>query len=152
MVLGALTPANRDAFRKVLGIEDDPSAAPDYDARDPENIKVGLALKERVRKQMLTRTVAEWIDVFEAAGAPVAPVNFPEDLADDEQAGVMMVELEHELVGYQKQVGPIVQMSATPTAIAGPSSPLGKHTDELMRSAGYSPDQIAELRAAEVAF
>ena len=37
VILGALTPANRDQFRRALGVEDDPTASPDFNALDPAN-------------------------------------------------------------------------------------------------------------------
>jgi crotonobetainyl-CoA:carnitine CoA-transferase CaiB-like acyl-CoA transferase len=41
-------------------------------------------------------------------------------------------------------------MSATPTAFVDPAPLLGEHTDEVLREAGLSPAEIAELRAARV--
>jgi crotonobetainyl-CoA:carnitine CoA-transferase CaiB-like acyl-CoA transferase len=41
-------------------------------------------------------------------------------------------------------------MSATPTAFVDPAPRLGEHTDEVLREAGLSPAEIAELRAARV--
>ncbi|HWO94165.1 MAG TPA: CoA transferase [Dehalococcoidia bacterium] len=152
VVLGALTPANRDAFRRVLGIEDDDSDTPDYDARDPENIAKALRLRDRIRALMKTKTVAEWMALFREAGAPAGPVNFPEELADDPQAATLMVDLEHELTGWQKQVAPVVDMSRTPTAIPRGSPGLGQHTDEILQSIGYTPDEIRALHTDRVAF
>jgi crotonobetainyl-CoA:carnitine CoA-transferase CaiB-like acyl-CoA transferase len=105
---------------------------------------------ERVRGIMLTRTMDEWIEAFESAGAPVSKVQFPEELADDPQVQAMgyMLDIEHELTGPERMVGPIVTMSKTPTGSTQPSPPLGRHTDEVLHEHGITGEEIAALRAS----
>ncbi len=150
IILGALTPANRDQFRRVIGVEDDPTAAEDFDALDPANNAIAEEMLDRVRTIMLTKTMDEWIAAFDAAGAPASKVNHPEEMADDPQVQAMgyMIDIEHELTGPERMVGPIVQMSKTPTGSTMPSPPLGRHTDEILQEHGYSDDEIAALRAS----
>ena len=150
VILGALTPLNRDQMRRVIGIEDDPTADPEFDSMDPESRKLVDQMLERIRAIMLTRTVDEWVEAFELEGAPASPVNFPEDLAEDSQVKAMgyMVDLEHELTGPELMVGPIVTMSETPTGSGHSSPPLGRHTDEVLREHGVTDGEIAELRAS----
>ena len=90
----------------------------------------------------------EWIEAFEAEGAPVSKVNFPEELADDPQVEAMgyMLDQEHELTGPERLVGPIVKMSKTPTGSPLTSPPLGKHTDEVLHEHGVTDPEIAALR------
>jgi crotonobetainyl-CoA:carnitine CoA-transferase CaiB-like acyl-CoA transferase len=148
LVFGALTPNNRNAFRKALGITDDPLDQPDYDPTAPALEEFATALKARVRAQLLEKTRAEWMIIFEAVGAPAALVNLPEDLDDDEQAQLSMRELVHPLNGPQWQVAPLVDMSVTPTAIRGPAPALGEATDEMLEAlGGLSAEQIATLRS-----
>ncbi|MCY4615409.1 MAG: CoA transferase, partial [Chloroflexi bacterium] len=103
---------------------------------------------ERIRGIMMTRTMDEWIEIFDREGAPISKVNWPEDMADDPQVEAMgyMVDLEHELTGPEKMVGPIVSMSETPTGTDRPSPPLGRHTDEVLREHGLDDAEIARLR------
>ena len=40
----------------------------------------------------------------------------------------------------------MLKFSNAPLAAQGSSPPLGRDTDEIVRSAGYSDEQIADLR------
>jgi formyl-CoA transferase len=90
--------------------------------------------------------------LFEAAGVPVARVNFPEEMSDDPQANAdeMFLQLEHSVTGPQTVVGPIVTMSATPTGSALPAPSLGEHTAEILRELGLDDEEIQRLCAGEV--
>ncbi|MBM4414938.1 MAG: CoA transferase [Chloroflexi bacterium] len=148
VILGALTPLNRDQMRRAVGIDDDPSADPSFNSLDPESRKLADALLARVRGIMLTKTMDEWVEIFNREGAPISKVNFPEDVADEPQIEAMgfMVDLEHELTGPERMVGPIVFMSDSPTGSTRASPPLGRHTDEVLRQHGLSDVEIAGLR------
>ena len=80
MVIGALTPRNRDAFRKVLEIENDPFDDEGFDPSQPESQARMDDIQAYMRKKLLTKTVDEWLALFEEAGAPGMKVNIPEDL------------------------------------------------------------------------
>ncbi len=150
VVLGALTRANQDAMRRVLGIDDDPSARPDFDPLDPALEASIDAVRARIRATLLTATADEWVRRFEAEGAPVSRVNLPEELADDPQVAAIggMIEVEHETTGPSLMVGPIVQMANHPNGSTRPSPPLGRHTDEVLAECGVGATEIAALRAA----
>jgi crotonobetainyl-CoA:carnitine CoA-transferase CaiB-like acyl-CoA transferase len=152
IVLGALTKANRDGMRRVLGIEGEHSDDPDYDARDPENQARAAEWKQVIRETFLTRTVAEWVALLDAEGVPVAPVQFPEQLADDPQVNAdgMIWDLDHTLTGAQRVVGPAVLMSATPTRAQRAAPALGEHSTEVLRAAGASDEEITALVEAGV--
>ncbi len=150
IILGALTPLNRESIRRALGITDDDSDSPDYNALNPANAEKVEALRERVRAIMRTRTMQEWLDVLDAEGAPASRVNFPEEMSDDPQVGAnqLMVELEHETIGPERMVGPILTMSVSPLVARRASPPLGAHTDEVLRELGVDDDELERLRAA----
>ena len=150
VILGALTPANRDQMRRAIGIDDDPSADPDFNALDPENDRLVQQVGARIREIMLTRAMDEWIEAFDREGAPISRVNFAEHMADDPQVEAMdyMLDLEHELTGPERMVGPIVSMSASPTGSRRASPPLGRHTDEVLSAHGFTEQEIAALRAS----
>lgn len=154
IILGALTPANRDAFRHVLGLEGEDSDRPDYDALDPANIRKGDEFKEIIRQKMRSKTVVEWIEAFEAAGAPAAPVNFPEEVREDPQvrAEQLFVDLVHEVTGAQSIVAPVFEMSATPTRVIGAAPALGRHTREILLEAGWPAADIDRMAAEGTVF
>lgn len=154
LVLGCLTPANRDQARRALGITDDPTADPDFNALDRSNDAVCAAVGERIRSILSTRTVAEWIEILEREGVPCSNVNFPEDVADEEQVAAMgyMVDLEHELTGPERMPGPLSHMSLTPTGAGRSSPPLGWHTAEVLGEHGLSGEEIAALLAGGVVY
>jgi formyl-CoA transferase len=47
-------------------------------------------------------------------------------------------------------VGPAMQLSRTGARMKRTIGPAGEHNDEVLRETGYSPAQIAELRAGKV--
>jgi crotonobetainyl-CoA:carnitine CoA-transferase CaiB-like acyl-CoA transferase len=151
IVLGALTPANRNAIRGVLGIDDDPYDTPGFDPTADASKALMEDLRARIRTLFLTRPVSEWVRLLEEAGAPAAPVNFPEDLPDDPQASLHYSDLVHPVTGPQRQVSPAVEMSKSPTRAAGPSPSIGQHTQEILTELGeFSPDEILALEHAGV--
>jgi formyl-CoA transferase len=152
IVLGALTKANRDGMRRVLGVEEERSDDPDYDARAPESLAEADRWLELIRAKMLERTVAEWVADFDAAGVPVTAVQLPEEMADDPQvlADGMMWELEHEITGPQRVPGPIFTMSKTPTAASRAAPALGSDNEALLAEVGFDAAEIASLQRAGV--
>ena len=152
LILGALTEANRDAMRRVLGLEGERCDDPDYDALDPANLAEAERWKQVIRDTIRERTVAEWIEAFDAAGAPVSPVHLPEEMADDPQveAEGIMVELEHEVTGPQRVVGPIIELSETPTRATRAAPPVGRHTREVLGELGLAVAEIDALVASGV--
>jgi formyl-CoA transferase len=152
VVIGALSPSLWAKVRAALETDFLGIADPGFNPMDAEwmaNARKKVAeTEERVR----AGTTEEWLARFEAHGVPCGPVNFPEDMIDNAQvqANGMVVELEHDLSGPQRQVGPLMRMSASPLAAQGSSPPLGRDTEALVQEAGYSPEEIAELRARAI--
>jgi crotonobetainyl-CoA:carnitine CoA-transferase CaiB-like acyl-CoA transferase len=57
-----------------------------------------------------------------------------------------MRDFDHELTGPERMVGPVVEMSRTPTGSPRPSPPLGRHTDEVLTEFGLTSEEIVHLR------
>ena len=101
---------------------------------------------------LATRTKAEWIERFDAAGVPVGPVNsIGEALAHPQTlARGMVVDVVHATAGPTKVLGCPIHFSATPTAITRPAPILGEHTREVLRDHGYTDGDIDALVEAGV--
>jgi crotonobetainyl-CoA:carnitine CoA-transferase CaiB-like acyl-CoA transferase len=151
LVLGALTPANRNAFRAVFEIDDDSTDEPGFDGSDPANQQLVETLRGRIREVLMQKGVDEWMELFIAAGAPAAPVLLPEDLPQHPQAALHFVELEQEITGPQQQVRPLVELSASPSAAQSAAPVIGGHSDRVLADVGdYSEAEIQALREAGI--
>ena len=152
VVLGALTRINRDGFREVLGLQEEDSDDPDYDVLDPDNQRKMEYWAGVMREKMREHTVAEWIEIFDEAGLPASPVNFPEEIRVDPQvrAEGIFADLEHDKTGPQSFVGPVLEMSKTPTAARMAAPPLARDTRAVLGEGGYSAAEIEDLVARSV--
>jgi crotonobetainyl-CoA:carnitine CoA-transferase CaiB-like acyl-CoA transferase len=110
------------------------------------------ALVDAMNAMLATRTNAEWIAAFDAAGVPVGPVHtigealeHPQTLARD-----AVVELVHPQAGRTKALGCPLHFSRTPTSITRPAPMLGEHTRELLHEYGYDDAAVDALVEAGV--
>jgi crotonobetainyl-CoA:carnitine CoA-transferase CaiB-like acyl-CoA transferase len=94
-----------------------------------------------------------WLRQLEAAGVPCGPIlDYAEAFAHPQaQAREMSVTVPHPLLGETRLLGTPLKMSATPLNPRRRAPMLGEHTDEVLLAAGYSQDEIEQLRAAGVA-
>ncbi len=95
---------------------------------------------------------AAWLEAFEKAGIPSAPVQPLEALFDDSQIrhNGMVISLPHPVLGDVEMCGIPVLLSDTPGQPHGPAPTLGEHTDEILREMGYTDARIATLRSGHV--
>ena len=153
IAVGNLSASLRQKMRDALGIEYDPrDHDPAYDLREQQYIDFGNELTQRVEAMIREQPSKHWVELLEAHGVPVAEILFPEEM--DEQQQVLdngyIIELEHELSGTQTMAAPPHKMSVSQPMPSGASPVLGRHNEEILASAGYSPDEIAGLRDAGV--
>ncbi|MDJ0788141.1 MAG: CoA transferase [Myxococcota bacterium] len=99
-----------------------------------------------------SRATGEWLVELDAAGVPCAPVLRREDLASHPQieANDVLVEHEHPVAGAVREPRPAARFERTPSGLRMPAPGLGEHSDPVLAEAGYSPDEIRELREAGV--
>ena len=80
IILGALTPANRNQIRRALGITDDPTESDDFNALAPESGPIVDRVRAQIAERMLSATMEEWMQRFDAEGAPASMVRLPEEI------------------------------------------------------------------------
>ena len=110
------------------------------------------ALTAAMSEVLATRTRAEWLDAFDAAGVPAGPVQTIGEALTHPQtlARGMVVDLEHPEAGPTKALGCPLHFSVTPTRITRPAPMLGEHTRELLKEFRYADAEIDQLLAAGV--
>ena len=97
-----------------------------------------------------TEPRAFWLDQLEQAGVPCGPILDYEDALTTPQAIAreMTLDVDHPTLGRLRAIGTPIKMSRTPLNPRRRAPLLGEHTDAVLRSAGYSDDEIAQLRHA----
>ena len=96
---------------------------------------------------MKTRSTADWMALFEKADIPVARMNSIEELVDDAhlQASGFFEDEDHPTEGTLRVMRTPTSWSQTQPGSRLPPPRLGQHSAEVLREAGYSDVQIAEL-------
>lgn len=91
-----------------------------------------------------------WIAELEKAGIPCGPILDYEDALTTPQAIAreMTVDVDHPILGSMRTLGTPIKMSATPLNPKRRGPLLGEHTDDVLLEAGYSNDEIEQLRSS----
>lgn len=99
-----------------------------------------------------TRPREEWLKILEENDFACSPINTLSDLEDDPQviANEYITNFNHPTAGPLKLAGHPITFGKTPATIRSGAPELGQHTEEVLLEAGYTWDDIAELREQEV--
>jgi crotonobetainyl-CoA:carnitine CoA-transferase CaiB-like acyl-CoA transferase len=102
-----------------------------------------------LRRKFREKTRDEWFEALKEQEICATPVyGLEEALADPHnRARGMITELEHPEYGRIPQVGVAPKFSATPGRVRTPAPKPGQHTEEVLREAGFSTEEIARLTA-----
>lgn len=141
MAVGALEPKFYAALLDGLGI--DPASLPaQYDRSGWGEIG------KRLAGAFASRSRAEWAERFAGTDACVAPVLGPGEAPSDPHLAGRHTFVE---VGGVTQPAPAPRFDATPAAAPRAGRAPGADTDAVLAALGYTPGQIASLRAAGAA-
>lgn len=114
---------------------------------NPNRTKNVEELAVELNKTLKEKTIAEWIDLLDAAGVPCAPINTVDKIVNDPQikSREMIVEVEHPVAGKLKMPNVPFKMTKTPGKITSPAPLLGQHTNELLKEMfGWDEATVAE--------
>jgi crotonobetainyl-CoA:carnitine CoA-transferase CaiB-like acyl-CoA transferase len=101
---------------------------------------------------LLERTKQEIMETAQAEGLPISALNSMEDVFRDPhlRAREFFRAIEHPVAGVLEHAGPPFRMFGTPATIRR-APLLGEHTSQVLRERlGYTPEQVALLRQANV--
>jgi len=95
---------------------------------------------------------AHWVELFEAAGIPAGPINTIDKVFADPQVRHlgMGTPVHSPLFGDTRFIASPLNVSGAARNIRSNTPEPGAHTDEVLRAAGYSNDEIEKLRAGGV--
>jgi len=110
-------------------------------------------LQAELEATLVADTSEHWLGVFDEASVPAAPILNLEQVWSNEQvrARGFDVTLEHPTAGTIHNIGLPARLSGTPGRIERYAPLLGEHTDDVLRFAGYSDAEIAEMKSEGVA-
>jgi crotonobetainyl-CoA:carnitine CoA-transferase CaiB-like acyl-CoA transferase len=108
------------------------------------------ALNAALEPALAARTAADLERTLVGAGVPCGTVRDLHALFGDEQVAALglVQHLAHPTADALRTVAPPFHMSATPPALRLPPPLLGQHSHEVLREAGYTDEEIGELKAA----
>lgn len=127
---------------------DDPRLASDQDRGDH-----GEELSALMAEWCGSRTTEEALAELEDAGVPAGPVQTPREALADAQVRAMRFFRD---VGYPGLESPVpvpdmpLRFSTLEAGFRERAPRLGEHTEEVLESLGYAPDEIRHLRKLEV--
>lgn len=141
ITIGSLEPWFYANLCRTIGREDLIPHAWDADKHPEVREAFAAAFKARTRDELF-----EWLNQTDLCANRMLELD---ELEDDPQIQEreMIVELPG-TDGPVKQVGVAPKLSRTPLSARTVAPSPGAHTEEILAAAGYSADQIAELRGA----
>jgi crotonobetainyl-CoA:carnitine CoA-transferase CaiB-like acyl-CoA transferase len=125
---------------------------------DPRFVTAGKRSKNRdaltvvLEEKLRTKTVAEWVEILNAAGVPTGPILSIDQVFANEQVRHLGIAtpLSHPQLGTIEVLGLPTTLSRTPGAVRTSAPEKGEHTEAVLRELGMSDEEIEHLRVAGV--
>ena len=109
-------------------------------------------MEAMVEEVTITRSTAEWLDIFEKNQVAAAPIKSVEEMFEDPQIQAlnMLCTLNHSRAGEVKIQAVPWQMSETTVGVRMPPPALGEHSSKILTEFGFSTEEIKKLKAEGV--
>jgi crotonobetainyl-CoA:carnitine CoA-transferase CaiB-like acyl-CoA transferase len=122
---------------------------PDRVSMEPDGMLTGLFLHPLLTEAFRKFPSDAWVKAGAAAGIGIALVRSPGEALADESfvADGCVVELDDPEVGRIRHVGPVLEFSATPGKVAGPTAQPGRDTADVISEAAASRGTAPTMRS-----
>jgi len=150
--IGCLEPHFWDNLCKAIGREDLMPFKWDMDMTFRTPDRKLQEIREDLQKIFLTKTRDEWFDLLITKDICIGKVYSIDEVFEDPQikARKMVIDVEDPKLGKIRQVGILPKLSDMPGTVRRLAPLHGDHTDEILKSLGYSPDEIQKMRQGKV--
>jgi crotonobetainyl-CoA:carnitine CoA-transferase CaiB-like acyl-CoA transferase len=142
-----LAVGNDEQFARLCQILELPDLLKRF-PRNQDRVEGRKEVEGALSQVLRTRPRAHWLERLKEAGVPAAPVNDLEEAFSDPQAearGAVWT-LDHPLLGpLPTLANPLRFLSRTPASPTLPPPLLGEHTEEVLREAGFLPEEVQAL-------
>ncbi|MCY3842426.1 MAG: CoA transferase [Acidobacteria bacterium] len=117
-------------------------------ATAPERVRHRTELVPVIEALTAERTVEDWIRLLGAAGVPCGRIRNVAEVCTNPQLTRRgkVVERPHPTAGVVKTIGQPIELGDTPARIRTAPPLLGEQTDDVLREAGYTADEIRAFR------
>ena len=117
-------------------------------ATAPERVNHRDTLVPIIVALTAARTVQQWVDLLGAAGVPCGRIRNVAEVCTNPQLTERgkVVDRPHPTAGIVTMIGLPIELSDTPGRIQTAPPLLGEHTDDVLRDAGYTDDEVHTFR------
>ncbi|MEO0918431.1 MAG: CaiB/BaiF CoA-transferase family protein, partial [Pseudomonadota bacterium] len=144
----ALAPSNDGVYSKLLAVLDMEHLLEDERIDTNEKRMKNRALMRDILEPVFTsKSTDHWIETMNAAGVPAGPIlSVPGVFADPQVIHrEMVMPVDHGDRGTVQMLGFPMKFSQEPCQVRHPAPELGEHSAEVLRDAGFGPDEVTDL-------